>query len=142
MLQDKRQIGKCGELLVQYRLLLRGIESAQMTTDAGIDLVAYAPGAQRTNTIQVKAVWQTKRAGGRGNLLLDWWIRDNSPAELVAFVDLKSERVWMFRHNEVQARRLHQARPVKHLLHFGFYIDPAYTPGSKSHHQKDFDALT
>jgi hypothetical protein len=33
------QIGRCGELLVQLELLKRGIESAAMTTDTGIDLV-------------------------------------------------------------------------------------------------------
>jgi len=37
------QIGKCGELLVQYQLLLREVESAPLTTDSGIDLVAYSP---------------------------------------------------------------------------------------------------
>jgi len=30
-------------LLVQYRLLLLGVESAPMSTDTGIDLVAYSP---------------------------------------------------------------------------------------------------
>lgn len=49
------QIGKCGELLVQYQLLLRGIESAQLTTDSGIDLVAYSPKNEKPLTIQVKA---------------------------------------------------------------------------------------
>jgi hypothetical protein len=29
-------------LLIQYRLLKRGIESAPMTTDAGIDRVVYS----------------------------------------------------------------------------------------------------
>jgi len=32
------QIGRAGELLVQQRLLLFGIESAPLTTDTGIDL--------------------------------------------------------------------------------------------------------
>ena len=41
------QIGKCGELLVQYRLLLLGIEAAPMSTDAGIDLVATRPISKR-----------------------------------------------------------------------------------------------
>ena len=36
------QIGKAGELLVQQKLLLNGIESAPLATDAGIDLVAYS----------------------------------------------------------------------------------------------------
>jgi hypothetical protein len=35
------QIGRCGELLVQYELLLRGVETAPLSTDAGVDLVAY-----------------------------------------------------------------------------------------------------
>ena len=134
-----RQIGKCGELLVQYRLLRHGIESAPMTTDAGIDLVAYAPGSQRAVTIQVKAAWEPKPAGGRGGQLLDWWIRDNSPAELVAFVDLKSESVWLFRHDEVRSKRLHWGKPLKKHLHFGFYIDPDYKPRSKSYHKREFD---
>jgi len=36
-----QQIGRCGELLVQYILLKHRIESAPLTTDVGIDLVAY-----------------------------------------------------------------------------------------------------
>ena len=39
-----QQIGRCGELLVQYILLKHRIESAPLTTDVGIDLVAY-PGS-------------------------------------------------------------------------------------------------
>jgi hypothetical protein len=35
----KLQIGQCGVLFLQFKLLLRGIESAPMTTDSGIDLV-------------------------------------------------------------------------------------------------------
>jgi hypothetical protein len=45
------QIGRCGELLVQLRLLLLGIESAPMSTDVGVDLVAYSPASQRPLTI-------------------------------------------------------------------------------------------
>jgi hypothetical protein len=37
------QIGRAGELLVQYRLLLLSVESAPMSTDSGIDLVVYSP---------------------------------------------------------------------------------------------------
>ena len=35
------QIGRAGELLVQCRLLLLGLDSSAMSTDAGIDLVVY-----------------------------------------------------------------------------------------------------
>lgn len=34
------QIGRCGELLVQYALPSRGVESAPMSTDTGIDLMS------------------------------------------------------------------------------------------------------
>jgi hypothetical protein len=37
------QIGASGVLLIQYRLLKQGIDSAPMTTDAGIDLAVYGP---------------------------------------------------------------------------------------------------
>lgn len=50
----KSQIGRCGELLVQFSLLRRGVESAPMTTDTGVDLVAYAPKIARPLSIQVK----------------------------------------------------------------------------------------
>ena len=60
------QIGRCGELLVQWKLLLRGIESAPMTTDSGIDLVAYAPPSSGAVTIQVKTNLQPKPRGGKG----------------------------------------------------------------------------
>jgi hypothetical protein len=37
-------------LLVQYQLLKMGIDSARMTTDAGVDLVVYAPGDRSAST--------------------------------------------------------------------------------------------
>ena len=36
------QVGASDVLLIQYQLLKRGIESAPLTTDAGIDLVVYS----------------------------------------------------------------------------------------------------
>ena len=69
------QIGKCGELLVQYQLLLREIESAPLTTDSGVDLVAYSPRNARPVTVQVKTNLRAKPAGGKGKEVLDWWVR-------------------------------------------------------------------
>ena len=40
-----RQIGKASEILVQYRLLRLGVESSQMTTDAGVGVAAQLMGA-------------------------------------------------------------------------------------------------
>jgi hypothetical protein len=58
------QIGASGVLLIQYRLLKCGIESAPMTTDAGIDLVVYSPKLEKAVTVQVKTCLQPKAAGG------------------------------------------------------------------------------
>ena len=40
---NTQQVGKLGELFIQYRFLQFGVESEHLTTDAGIDLVAYSP---------------------------------------------------------------------------------------------------
>ena len=70
----KAQIGRCGELLVQQQLLMYGIESAPMTTDTGVDLVAYSTRQADAVTIQVKSKWKPKPGGGKGKKALDWWI--------------------------------------------------------------------
>ena len=62
----KAQIGRCGELLVQYALLSRGVESAPMSTDTGIDLVAFFPASKLPATIQVKTNHAAKPSGGKG----------------------------------------------------------------------------
>ena len=96
-----QQIGKAGELLVQYQLLLHGIESSRLTTDTGIDLVAYSPRKEHAFTIQVKTVHQAKRNAGKGPLKIDWWPPQDSPAELFAFVHLATNRVWLVRTTEL-----------------------------------------
>jgi hypothetical protein len=119
------QIGKCGELLVQYMLLLRGIESAPMSTDAGVDLVAYSPRLARPMTVQIKANLKAKPGGGKGKLALDWWIDENTPVEYVALVDLSSQRVWMFSKDELAS--LSQQRSSGRL-HLYMYTDPTAQP--------------
>ncbi len=94
------QIGRCGELLVQYKLLKLGIDSSALTTDSGIDLVAYSPIRNNAFTIQVKTNEKAKQGGGAGSLALDWWLRENSPAQLIALVDLESDEIWLFTHQE------------------------------------------
>ena len=89
------QIGKCGELLVQLKLLTLGIESSPLTTDAGIDLVAFSNRRKRAVTLQVKTNQKAKPSGGTGRPHLDWWADDNAAADVFAFVDLESHRVWL-----------------------------------------------
>ena len=119
------QIGRCGELLVQYLLLLRGIESAPMSTDSGVDLVAYAPKMRGPMTIQVKANLQPKASGGKGKSALDWWIPDEMPSQLVALVDLSTPRLWMFKSEEIPS--LAQQHP-QGRYHFHMYTDPTTRP--------------
>lgn len=140
---SKAQIGAAGVLLVQYELLKQGFESAPMTTDAGIDLVVYAPGVARAFTVQVKACLRPKPAGGKGRPILDWWLSVESPAELVALADLESNVAWLLSHQEFTDRaqqhspsgKLHlyldveadrKAKPYGHVRDFQEYrITPA-----------------
>lgn len=133
----KAQIGRCGELLVQYRLLTHGIESSALTTDAGVDLVAYAPRLARALTVQVKTNLRPKPAGGRGKPALDWWLREDSPADLVALTDLSRNRVWLFRHEEFD--RLAQQRSSG-KLHFYFYVG-AENPKAGQSVESDYEAF-
>jgi hypothetical protein len=118
IIKTKAQIGRCGELLVQYQLLKHGIESAPMTTDRGVDLVAFSPVRRRAFTIQVKTNLEAKRAGGHGKLALDWWLPEKGHADLAALVDLQEDRIWLFRYAEL--KKLAQQRP-RGRLHFFFY---------------------
>ena len=115
------QIGKCGELLVQYRLLRLGIESAPMSTDTGIDLVAYSPARKHPATIQVKTNLKPKPGGGKGRAAIDWWLPENSPAELVAFVNLEHQAIWVMTHAEVQSYAQQQSGGK---YHFYMHTDP------------------
>ena len=96
------QADKCGELLVQYRLLRHGIESASITADPGIDLVAYLAVEKRAFTVQVKTSLRPKPAGLSG-MALDWWLPEGGAAELVVLVALQHERVWALTQGELAA---------------------------------------
>ena len=123
------QIGKAGELLVQFKLIILGIESAPMTTDTGIDLVAYSPRKKDAFTIQVKSNLKPKPGGGKGKPALDWWIDDNTPANMIALVDLSTMRTWLFRVPEVRQLAQQHSGGRHHLY---MHVDPTTRP-SKGH---------
>jgi hypothetical protein len=130
------QIGRCGELLVQLDLLKRGIESAAMTTDTGIDLVAYLPEHSKAITIQVKTNLKAKPSGGKGRLSLDWWIPSACPADFVALSELDSNRIWLFTKPEL--KECAQQSP-EGKLHFIMYIEQgAPRRDGKLHHDHEF----
>jgi hypothetical protein len=97
-----QHIGAAGELLVQYQLLKMGIDSARMTTDAGVDLVVYAPGDRSASTVQVKTNMSPNPAGGPGPLSRRWFFPDQCPAQLLAFVALDTDTAWLFTLKEAQ----------------------------------------
>jgi hypothetical protein len=115
-----QQIGKLGELLVQYRLLSFGIESAHLTTDSGIDLVAYSHNRKAAFTIQIKTNLKPKPGGGKGKPALDWWVPANSPAELFALVDISENRIWLFTRDEIE---LYAQQRSNGRFHLYMYTD-------------------
>jgi hypothetical protein len=96
-----------------------------MSTDTGIDLVAYSPHLRGPLTIQVKTNLQAKPGGGRGKLALDWWVPEASPADYVALVDLSTEKTWLLSQQELisVAQQRSNSR-----LHVYMYIDPSARP--------------
>lgn len=80
-------IGAAGELLVQYKPIKRGIDSARLTTDSGIDLVMYVPGTSEALTVQVKAIVNPFLDGGTGPLVAGWVFPRTCKAQWLAGVD-------------------------------------------------------
>jgi hypothetical protein len=117
---NSQQIGKSGELLIQYKLLKLGIESSPLTTDSGIDLVAFSHNQRKAYTIQVKTNEKPKPGGGKGSLALDWWLKKDSPADLITVVDVSGDRAWLFT-CEIFSKVAQQNS--KGNLHFYMYID-------------------
>jgi len=122
---SKAQIGRCGELLVQFMLLKHGIDSSPLTTDVGVDLVAYSPRQPRAVTVQVKTNLTPKPGGGKGKPALDWWVKDELKADIFAFVDLKSPRVWLVKSSELES--LSQQHPAGRF-HLYMAVDRTQTP--------------
>jgi hypothetical protein len=94
-----------------------GIDSAPLTTDAGIDLVAYSPNNARSFTIQVKANLAPKPGGGKGAFAVDWWVSEDCPAQLFAFADISTRRVWI-----LTKRQLASAAQQKSSGRLHFYM--------------------
>jgi hypothetical protein len=137
MALSKQQIGKCGELLVQFELLKRGIESSRMTTDAGVDLVVYSPKKKDAITIQVKTNLKPKPSGGKGKLALDWCVPIKNEAEIIALVELDTYKIWLIPWSDFQ--KLAQQKSDKQF-HFYMYVDPSAKdrPDNRPHREFEF----
>lgn len=123
-------IGAAGELLVQYKLLKHGIDSARLTVDAGIDLVVYVSRDCTRATIQVKTKEQPSPAGGTGKPSLGWFFPDACPARWLAFCDLSTDSAWLFTLDE--ARELAQQHSAKGQRQLYWYIDAPAPKGART----------
>jgi hypothetical protein len=111
-----QHIGAAGELLVQYQLLKIGIDSARMTTDSGVDLVVYAPGDRSASTVQVKTNMSARPSGGSGPLARGWYFPDQCSAQLLAFVALDTDTVWLLTLKEArELAQQHSERGIRQL---------------------------
>ena len=119
------QIGRCGELLVQFRLLLLGVDSAPMSTDVGVDLVAYSPRRAEPISIQVKTNLKSKPGGGKGKAALDWWVSVDTPARYIALVDLASDSVWLLSREDLATVAQQQSSGRYHIY---MYTDRTAKP--------------
>lgn len=112
-----------------------------MSTDTGVDLVAYSPRLARPTTIQVKANLKPKPGGGKGKLGLDWWIDAQTPVDYVAFVDLSSQGVWIFSKDELGTLAQQKSNGRFHLY---MYTDPTAQPkrSDRPAHVHEFEKYT
>ena len=118
-------------------MLKYGIESAPLTTDFGIDLVAYYPKNEKVTTIQVKTNLEPKPGGGTGKLSLDWWIPKKNPAKVMALVDMEKNRVWVFKKDEL--KKLPNLQSSKEKYHICMYTDPNAKPKGMLRTDKEFE---
>jgi hypothetical protein len=114
-----QQIGKYGELLVQYQLLKHGIESAPMTTDTGIDLVAFPDvralpeGRSKPVTIQVKTT-SYEDPGPVAEEGVVWTVPWPCSADYIALVDKQRDKLWLFSTSDFERKstKAGSARPL------------------------------
>ena len=121
-------IGAAGELLVQYKLLKHGIDSARLTTDTGVDLVMYVPGSKRAATIQVKSVHLAGPAGGKGKNAIGWRFKACEPAEWLACTHVETDSAWLF--TMQTAYELAQGRRADGSCLLYWYTDESRPPSS------------
>jgi hypothetical protein len=111
--RTKAQTGVWGEFLAQQDLLELGIDSARMTTDYGIDLVAFDREAKHAFSVQVKTTsFELKMTERRP----DWKVKREKlrQADLFAFALLDTREVWYISRYELEENNL-EGKPLLRL---------------------------
>ena len=114
------EISEHSIVLVERQLRSAGISSFRHSPDRRVHLVWGAPNGAKVN-VEVKGNAEPRPAGGKGKLALDWWIDEDSPADVIALVDLSTERVWLLTLDEI-AELAQQHSSGRHHLYM--YVDP------------------
>jgi len=63
--------------------------------------------------------------GGKGKAALDWWLPHESPAQLIALVDLSLPRIWIFKTTEIPGVAQQKSKTKFHVY---MYTDPTHRP--------------
>jgi hypothetical protein len=130
-------IGAAGELLFQYHLIKRGIDSARLTTDAGIDLAMYIPGTLEAHTIQVKAT-HTHYPDGKTNPPQLWWpFPVTCKAQWLGVVDLTRDFAWLLPIED--ALREARGRDKKGITYLMWYVGGRPKRATKVEGEANFD---
>ena len=119
---DEKKIGKCGELLVQYKLLLNGIESLHFPDGQSNCLIAYTKSSKKPITILVRTIVKAKPGGERQKLALEWIIQKGTKVDVVALVDLSRNKVWLFTIDEISVKAQKNSNGNYNLY---MYVDPS-----------------
>jgi hypothetical protein len=132
-----QQKGRCGELLVQLMLLKHGIESAPLTTDTGIDLVAYPRTVNSAWQLDRPARIQIKASTHRGNSsdkYLGWDVTEDCPADFIALVDLDRNKLWLFPITDFKKFASKAGKLNRRL----WWCPPGYEYQKQHRHESDF----
>jgi hypothetical protein len=124
-----RQIQRCGELLLSYRLLMSGIEASPMRASDDFNMLAITADGRTKRTIYLESTTpDAVELGKRGTC--NWWIPQSTQADIVALCDLSSEHVWLLSMAEVQ--ELSKEIADGHL-HLHRYVQPTFDPEKTGH---------
>jgi hypothetical protein len=116
-----QEINKRSVALVEQQLIRAGVGPFRRSPDHTIHLVWRAPTGIEIN-VQVRGNAKPKPGGGKGKLALDWWIDERSPADVIALVDLSTDRVWLMSLSEIEALAQQHSGGRHHLY---MYVDPS-----------------
>jgi hypothetical protein len=90
--------------------------SAAPERNLGYHLVAKCGSSQRALTILVKTNWKPKPAGGSGPPALAWRVSRDFNADLVAFADLESGRIWLISRKELPEAAQQHSKSAHQLV--------------------------